>query len=126
MFHMTIREAIERTDALLFNTYTTEDKILWLSGLEWDIVRNVMDLHRGYEGAGFLGFDRDTDPDTVLLAQPPYDEMYLTFLESRIHYHNGETDRYNVSAAAFNRLFDSFARNYRRTHMPLSPGRFRF
>lgn len=123
---MTIREAMERTDALLFNTYSDEDKILWLSQLEWDIVRNVMDRHVGHEGAGFFGYDRDTDPETVLLAQAPYEEMYLVYLESKIHYHNGETDRYNLSATLFNRLFDSFARDYRRSHLPLSAGSFRF
>lgn len=123
---MTIREAILRTDALLFNTYSDEDKILWLSQLEWDIVRNVMELHEGHEGAGFLGYDRETDPQTVLLAQAPYEEMYLVWLESKIHYYNGETDRYNLSATLFNRLFESFARDYRRSHLPLAAGRFQF
>ena len=123
---MTIREAIERTDALLFNTYTTEEKIRWLSQVEWDIVRNVMELHQGYEGFGFFGYDRDTDPETVLLAQAPYDEMYLVYLESKIHYHNGETDRYNVSAMLFNQLYESYANYYKRTHLPISEGRFRF
>ena len=123
---MTIRQAFERTDALKFNTYTTADKVMWLSHLEWDIVRNIMEAHEGGDQFGFFGYDSDTDPETVLLAPEPYDQMYLRYLESQIDYHNGEMDRYNVSAMLFNNLYESYANWHSRNHKPLSWGRFRF
>lgn len=123
---MTIRQAIERTDALKFNTYTTADKILWLSQLDWDITRNILEAHQGYNRFGFFGYDADTDPETVLLAPEPYDQMYLRYLESQIDYHNGEMERYNISAALFNNLYESYANYYKRSHMPVSQGRFCF
>lgn len=123
---MTIREAIERTDALKFNTYTTADKVLWLSQLDWDIARNILEPHLEDTPFGFFGYDADTDPDTVLLAPPPFDQMYLRYLESQIDYHNGETERYNVSALVFNRVYESYANYHKRHHLPRSQGRFRF
>lgn len=123
---MTIQEAIERTDELKFNTYSTAEKILWLSRLDWDIARNILDTHQGREGFGFFGYDQDTDPETVLLAPQPYDQMYLRYLESQIDYHNGENARYNVSSMLFNNQYEAYANYYKRTHLPVSHGRFRF
>ena len=123
---MTIRQAIDQTDALKFNTYSNEDKVQWLSQLDWDVVRNVMETHEGGGQFGFFGYDRNTDPETVLLVPEPFDQMYLRYLESQIDYHNGEMERYNISAMLFNNQYEAYAKWYRRNNMPVSCGRFQF
>lgn len=124
---MTINEAIERLDNLKYNTYTNADKISWLSKLDNMLKRHIIDTHEGAESIVFDGYTEDTDPDTVLLAAAPYDEMYLRWLEAQIDYTNGEYDKYNASILLFNTEYEAFNAFYTRTHMPLTAGRrFRF
>lgn len=123
---MTIREALERVDELQYNTYSAAEKIAWLSQLDWDVKRNVLELHQNGSG-GFWGYDQQTDPETLLLVPSPYDQVYLHWLEAQINYHNGETERYNASIILFNNAMEAFAKYHKRTHMSLSKGnRFRF
>lgn len=117
---MTIRNAIESTDALKYNTYTTTEKVSWLSQLDWDIKRNIYDLHEGSGNWGFFGYDDNTEHDVQLLAPAPWDQMYLRWLEAQIDYHNGENERYNASILRFNDIYQDYAAYYRRTHMPKS------
>jgi len=124
---MTIREVIERTDELQYNTYSNAEKIAWLSQLDWDVKRNVIDLNEGNRYCNFCGYNQETDIETTLLIPPPYDQMYLHWLEAQIHYYNGESERYNVAMILVNNLMDNYAAYYKRTHRPLSTGnRFRF
>lgn len=124
---MTIREAIERTDALKYNNYSMAEKIAWLSQLDMDIKKNILDLHEGGCFCSFWGYSQDTAPETRLLVPAPYDQIYLRWLEAQIDYHNGEFDRYNASIILYNNAFDSYAAYYKRNHMPLSRGsRFLF
>ena len=124
---MTINEAIERVDNLKYNTYTNADKIAWLSKLDNMLKRHIIDTHEGAENIVFDGYTEDTDPDTVLIAEAPYDEMYLRWLEAQIDYTNGEYEKYNASILLFNTEYDAYNAFYTRTHMPRSTlRRFRF
>lgn len=117
---MTIREAINRLDALIFNTYTRDDKVQWLSRLDTTVKQQIIDTHEGAKIGYFGGYDENT-PDTMMLLVPePYDEVYLRWMEAQIHYHNGEYDRYNASIIMYNAAFEAFAKYYNRIHMPLS------
>jgi hypothetical protein len=119
---MTIREAIKRVDGLKFNTYTDSEKIMWLSNLDWDVKRNILDRHEGSNCWSFWGYTSETEQDIKLLVPPPWDEMYIRWLEAQIDYHNGENERYNASILRFSDLFQDYAAHYRRTHMPLTGG----
>ncbi len=124
---MTIKEAISRLDALKYNTYTGEEKIEWLSRLDGMIKSQILDAHEGAGDVTFDGYDESTDPDTALLVQPPYDEVYLRWMEAQIDYHNGEYDRYNASILLFNTEYEAYSAWYLRTHLPKRGGRrFRF
>jgi len=125
---MTIKQAIEQVDALKYNTYSMAEKIAWLSQLDWDVKRNILELYEGSKYHGnFYGYDQETDPETQLLVPPPYDQMYLRWLEAQIDYQNGEYERYNASILLFNNAFESFERYHKRHHMPVSVGqRFLF
>ena len=123
---MKIREAISTIDSLKNNTYSPADKIGWLSRADWMIKRNIIDTHEGGESVNFNGYDGNTDLDTELLAPPPYDELYLSYLEAQIDYSNGEYAKYNNSIMMFNSGFEAYSAYYTRNNMPKSAGQFKF
>lgn len=115
---MTINDAINKIDALKPNNFSTEDKIGWLSNLDYTIKREIIDTHEGGEGIVFEGYKDDTELDMELLAAAPYDEMYIRFLEAQIDYANNESGKYNNAITTFNTLYGSYFNYYNRTHMP--------
>lgn len=115
---MKLIEAISKIDNLKHNTYTHEDKVAWLSRLDFMVKQEIMDTHEDNEGAGFVGYDTDSDVETELLVPPPYDEVYLRWLEAQIDYANGEYSKYNNSIAMFNASYQGYSNYYNRTHMP--------
>lgn len=123
---MTIIQAIQRLDALKPNTYSTRQKILWLSQLEAMVKTLVMDAHMEGEGAAFTGFTENTDPATVLFMAEPFDMAYLYWLEAQIHYANEDLDMYNSAMGMFHSVFGTFKAHYKQTHTGRNAGRFRF
>lgn len=119
---MTIRDAITRLDALIFNTYTDSDKVEWLSRLDTEVKQQIIDTHEGAQKVSFSGYTVNTPDDTVLLVPSPYDEVYLRWMEAQIHYYNGEYDKFNASIVMYNTAFDAFANYYNRNYMPLNRG----
>ena len=123
---MTLMEAIAQVDSLVRNAYSQKDKIGWISRLDWIIKTQIIDLHQGTENVSFKGYDDNTDLHTTLLVPPPFDEIYLRWMEAQIHYHDGEIDRYNVAITMYNTAFEGFREYYTRTHKPLTMSRFLF
>ena len=124
---MRISEAISKVDALKPNTYTSEDKIDWLSTLDHRVKSQIIDAHVCSNHIYFYGYDSLADLETELLVPAPYDEMYLRWLEAMIDYHNSDDDRYNNAIILFNNAYEGYKKHYTRTHMPLSKGkRFTF
>lgn len=120
---MTLLEAINGIDTLVENSYTVSDKVRWLSELDAAVKKEILDTHEGGLDADFSGYDDDSDPNTPLLICPPYDGLYLKYLEAQIHYYNAETGRYNNAMALYNAQYADFERWYNRTHAPLSQRR---
>ena len=119
---MTIADAISKVDALKPNTYTLEDKIQWLSTLDGRVKAQIIDTHERNCPVHFYGYHDVLDQDMVLLVPPPYDEMYLRWLEAMIDYHNSDDDRYNNAILLFNNVYEGYKKHYTRTHMPRSKG----
>lgn len=119
---MTIAEVISKVDELKPNTYTTEDKVEWLSNLDARVKSKIIDAHEGGEQVQFHGYDSVLDKDTELLVPAPYDEMYLSWLEAQIDYYNGEDERHNNAIMRFNNAYEDYKKHYTRTHMPISHG----
>lgn len=117
---MKLNEAIEKVNALKPNDYSQEEKIGWLSNLDLMIKREIIDTHEGANDVIFKGYDAKTSLETELLLPAPHDVMYLRWLEAQIDYHNGEIGRYSNSMAMFNSEYSAYAREYNRTHMPLT------
>lgn len=120
---MTIKDAINRVDALLQNTYPTVEKVLWLSELDGMVKREIIDTHVGGDAVRFTGYDVNTSMDTVLLVPAPYDKIYLWWLEAQIHKHNEENNRWNNAIVLYNSEWQAFAEYYNRNHMPLGGGK---
>lgn len=113
---MTVAQAIDRTDRLKPNSYAYADKLVWLSQLDGTIKREMIDTHEGGTAAEFVPYTADNDPERVLLAEAPYDEMYIHYLSSQIDYFNGEYDRFNNSNAMFESAFSAFRNAFNREH----------
>ena len=114
---MTVIEAINYTDDIKPNNFAQETKLGWLSKLDGMIRAEVVDTHEGGEDAPFVGYGEE-DLGAVLLVPPPYDDIYVKWLEAQIDYANNEYEKYNNSAAAFNSAYTAFSGQYHRTHMP--------
>lgn len=122
---MKILDLISAVDELKPNTYSVKTKYDWINRLERMIKNDIIDTHCGY--SDYQGdYDPDLDTDVTLLAPPPYDEMYIRWLEAQIDLANGEVDRYNISITLYNTCWQSYADYYHRTHMPRNHGRIRF
>lgn len=115
---MTILEAISRTDAVKHNTFTQSEKIEWLSRLDYRVKHQIIDTHEGGDQVVFDGYNDQTDLNTKLLIQAPFDDCYLRWLEAQIDYHNGEIERYNNSNAMYQAAYNGYANDYNRNHMP--------
>ncbi len=124
---MTIIEAITKSEASRPGLASDADKIRWLAALDGRIKCEVIDVREGREWASaFVGYDEGDDPDTALLVPPPYDELYLRYLEAQIDYESGEIARYNNAAAAFAAAYDAFLAYYHRTHAPCTRSKLRY
>ena len=109
---MTATEVIGIIDDLKHNTYKTQDKLRWLAALERNIRLCILE---NYEDCPA---DTPFWPDAPLLAEAPYDEMYIHYLSAQMDYHNGEFDRYNNAMAMFQSVYDEFRRAVNRAHTP--------
>lgn len=116
---MKIAEAIAKIDALKPNSYTQSEKIAWLSTIDGTIYRNIILTHENDDGIEFHPYNDDTDLETELLVEEPYDELYLLWLESKIDYYNAEIAKYNNSTMRFNDTLTMFTNDYNRNHMPI-------
>ena len=112
---MTAQQAIRLADLTRPNEYEPALKLFWLSRLDGQIQEELLCTHADGEAAEITGgLDRE------LLVGWPFDDLYVRFLVMRIDLENGELDRYNNDAAAFNRMYQSYAGWYAHHHMPLT------
>ena len=114
---MTVEEAIRQTERLQPSQYSKLDMLNWLSQLEGQVRRDIIDTHEGGPETEYRPFGLG-DMDCALLAPPPFDRMYLSWLESRIHYANAEYGKYNNAVAMHQADYSAFWNWYNRTHKP--------
>ena len=114
---MTIGEAISRIDELVPNTYPAEQKIKWLSRMDMDIFESLIRTHEdGIEE--FNGYDGEVDMETELLAPKPFAHIYDHYLESQIHYYNGDYSKFNNANGVLADDYRDMRNWYNREHMP--------
>lgn len=118
---MTIKECIDIVDSLKPNQYSIVDKVRWLSFIDKIIINDVLKTHQDYDGR----YDNFTEysPDRLaiqLVAESPYDRLYIAYIKMQIDAESGEMARYNNSATTFNTYMMEYRKYYNKTHMPLS------
>ena len=118
---MTIKECIDIVDNIKPNQYGTKEKVQWLSFIDEIIINDVLKTHEGYDGRydDFAGYSEDK-LSVPLIVPSPYDRLYTAYLKMQIDKENGETARYNNSAAEFNSYMMEYRKYYNKTHMPLT------
>lgn len=119
---MTIAQALNQSSALKPGPFTGADKTAWLSQLDGQIDAELIRTHQGAPEAGFAPYTAETDTGTELLAPPPYDKMYVTFLMAQMDFYAADYDRFNNLQRRFETEYMEFASWYNRRHMPLGTG----
>lgn len=102
---MTIQEAIDRADSVKPNAFSTADKVAWINSLEGTVALEVF-LMAPAEAAQFHYTEEDVS--TTLLIDPPFDDLYVFWLEAMIDEANGEYDRYQNDRQMFNSRLNEF------------------
>ena len=120
---MTIREVLTRLDLQTHNTCTRQEKLNWLSELDGLVKARILDTHADPSPVQ-LPYTDPTADTTELLVPPPYDGLYIRWLEAKIHYQNGEFIRFNNAMELFQNGWRDFAAGYHRQHK--SPGGTQF
>jgi hypothetical protein len=117
---MTIKECIDIVDNQKPNQYSTREKVMWLSFIDEIIINEVLKTHEGYDGKydDFAGYTEEK-LSIPLIVKSPYDRLYPAYLKMKIDSENGETARYNNSAALYNSYYMEFRKYYNKTHIPL-------
>lgn len=122
---MTIDQALHTVNSLKPHNIERARLVDWLDRLDRRAFVDVISIHEPEEStpAAFDGYDQNTDPDTVLLIPPPYDEVYRFYLEMEIDLTNREYESYNNNAALYAAAFGKWARAYHREHRPRMRGK---
>lgn len=113
---MKIKEAIAMVDELKANTYTSDNKIQWLSRLDSMAVEHVLRHYIDSKGVVFNGYNAETDMDTELIMPEPFAEAYIRYLSAQIDLHNADYDEYNNTIELFNASFQEYKNWYNRNH----------
>lgn len=119
---MTIREAIDKLDAMHPNSFSESKKVQWLNQVESEIYKSIILTHEkvlnpdGTPKYNFTGYTDATPKTTELIAEAPYDDLYVYYMEAQIDYADKETARYSNSIAMYNTAVTEFNKFYNARH----------
>lgn len=114
---MKIYKLLENVERLKPNTVDVEDKFDWINEVEGILYKNVFE--RAEDTTFELPtYDYEADQDIELLIQAPFDTVYFHYLSAKIDFTEGEINSYNNNMSLYNTVYDEFAADYRRKHMP--------
>lgn len=108
-YHMTVKEAVKRADALRMNTVSDEQKAAW-----------VLDLDGQLAEMFGVSVPKNEWPekDAVLLMPDPHGEIYQLYLICKIDYYNQEMSLYANDLAVYDAALKEAQAWYRRGHRP--------
>lgn len=114
---MTLSEVIAFADGIKPNGYANKTKTHWINEAEGKVQKEILLVR---EVSTYVWPD---DANTVLLARPPHDKLYITYLTAMIDFANGEYEKYQNSMTLFDAQFREFMRWYARFYHPAGYGR---
>ena len=109
---MTARQIIDYVDEIKPNAFSDAVKLRWLNTLEGRVATEVMLMPQQQVPELML---RLTDTPMV---EPPYDDIYTSWLEAKIDEANGEYNKYANTAAVFNSAWSGFVCWFAQTYDP--------
>ena len=116
---MTVKEAILWVYSQKSNAVPEQVKVRWLERLDGMLYRQVVQTHIcPFAAPG--RYSISGGGDQTLLISPPYDGIYIDFLNMKTDLEQGDIDRYNNSARVFNEALDDWKKWVNRTYMPRS------
>ena len=112
---MTALKALEIFNNETENEISDELKKQWLSEID---VKIASEINIDRAGLSKNAFSPESSLDTELVAVKEFAEIYISYLRMKTYYMLGEIERYNNSAAIFNRLYyemsNFVSRNYQK------------
>ena len=112
---MKVGDVISRVDEIKPNAFSDEVKLEWLSALDGKVITEVFLMPYSEFSRPPYGVE---DLGTVMLVDPPYDDIYSPWLQAQIDFANGEYDKYANTMMMFNECWGSFVRWFADTYGP--------
>ena len=112
---MTLKEAIERVSRAKPHAFPEEALTEWINEVEGMIQTEIMLLD---PVANLTRYDWEKNQETVLMVRPPHDKLYISYLEAKIDYKNGEYDKYQASQVMFEEHWTEFEVWFIETYHP--------
>lgn len=109
---MILQNAIASTDSLVPNTFDITEKQRWLKDFDHSIYNNLISQYQGSPEVEFNSYG----PETELLIEDPYSDVYVLYLEAQIYRYLGEIGRYNNAILSVESKLDEYRKHYNRTH----------
>lgn len=118
---MKLNDAISEAQALRPSEIQRSMMIRWLSALDGQLWQEIVSKYIPDDDTPDTMPEYDpsathTNPDTVLMVQAPYDEMYIDYLVMRIDLINADYERYNNGAVRFREEWQAYVDWYNRNH----------
>lgn len=130
---MTIDQAIAKIQRLRPNDVDHLVKIGWLESVDQYVYKNVIAVREGGDKAvkpeyvnQSGGNSTDVSGTTVLLVPPPWDELYVYYMEAQIFYEQREIKKYSSAMTLYNQTMSEYTAHYFRDHRQLSDVRPRY
>ena len=120
---MRIKDAIEQVEIKVpGNTHGHPELIRWLSALDGEIFGTLYQQREKPPVSDWSPYDPMAEgvKDTVLLAQAPYDDLYVTYLVMMIHREDGDDMAVN-DTDDYNSRYYQFRSAYARKHRGITP-----
>lgn len=127
---MTVQQAIERANKMKAgNAVPDEMKIEWLNELEATIYDELILTHLHKLNGRWWRMEQGKwafqkapvyvpgeDDDTELIAERPYDEIYVYWLMAKIDLFSQELNKYDNDFALFDNQYQRYKRFYNKYH----------
>lgn len=97
---MTIKSLIELIQEEKPNTFSNEKLVAYINDIELEVAEEF--------GQEIRPYTWEDDQDTELLALPPNDRLYVSFLKAKIDYANEEYESYSNNSAQHIQDFQDF------------------
>ena len=111
---MTLKQVIDRVDAIKPNAFDEATKTMWINEVEGFVQTEVFLL----AVEDVIEYVWPTDQNTELLVPAPHSKLYWTYLTAMVDFANGEYDKYNNTMQVYNAFMSEYMRWYAAHYRP--------